>query len=180
MIRLDVLDGGHRRSIVVDADVARIGRDPSCDVVLPGDGTVSRVHAVVSSSGADLSVEDAGSRTGTMVNGRPLTGPQPLRAGDRIMVGTFVVVVPGEQDETVETLAADPKAATRVRLETGLSTREIEVLRLVCSGLGDQQIADALMVSVKTVHSHLDRIRTKTGCRRRPELIRFALDHGLA
>lgn len=180
MIRLDVLDGAHRRSVVVDGACARIGRDPVCEVTLPGDPTVSRVHAVISLVGAQLRLADAGSRNGTMLNGRPAVGDLEVRAGDRIMVGTFVVVVPAEQDVAVETEAADPTTLTRARLETGLSVREVEVLRLVCAGLSDQQIADDLVVSVKTVHSHLDRIRTKTGCRRRPELIRFALDHGLA
>jgi DNA-binding CsgD family transcriptional regulator len=180
MIRLDVLDGGHRRTVAIDANAARIGRDLTCDIVLPGDGTVSRIHAIVSAADGQLSLADAGSRNGTMLNGRPLTGVEPLHAGDRIMLGSFVVVVPADLDEVVETLAADPKTATRLRVETGLSTREIEVLRLVGFGLSDQQIADTLVISLKTVHSHLDRIRTKTDCRRRPELIRFALDHGVA
>jgi DNA-binding CsgD family transcriptional regulator len=61
-----------------------------------------------------------------------------------------------------------------------LSAREIEVLRLLCAGDSDQQIAEALFISVKTVHSHLDRIRTKTGARRRAEMLRFAMDHGIA
>jgi DNA-binding CsgD family transcriptional regulator len=61
-----------------------------------------------------------------------------------------------------------------------LSAREVEVLRLVCAGERDQQIAEALFISVKTVHSHLDRVRDKTGCRRRAELIRYAMDHGVA
>jgi predicted ATPase/class 3 adenylate cyclase/DNA-binding CsgD family transcriptional regulator len=56
-----------------------------------------------------------------------------------------------------------------------LSRREQELLGLVADGLTDAQIAERLVISVKTVHSHLDRIRDKTGARRRPELIQFAL-----
>lgn len=180
MIRLDVLDGGQRRTVSVDADEARVGRDLSCEVALPGDPTVSRVHAVITVTGADWWIADAGSRNGTTVNGRPVLGTQQLSAGDRLGIGSFVLVVPSEQDPTVETVGADEAVATRARLETGLSAREVEVLRLVCAGHSDQQIADQLVVSVKTVHSHLDRIRDKIGCRRRPEMIRYALDHGIA
>jgi DNA-binding CsgD family transcriptional regulator len=45
----------------------------------------------------------------------------------------------------------------------------------VADGLTDAQIAERLFISVKTVHSHLDRIRDKTGARRRPEPIQFAM-----
>ncbi len=57
-----------------------------------------------------------------------------------------------------------------------LSAREREVVSLVAAGLTDQAIADTLFISIRTVRSHLDRIRDKTGCRRRSELTRLALD----
>ncbi len=60
-----------------------------------------------------------------------------------------------------------------------LSPREQEVLLLVAQGERDQDIAEALFISVGTVRSHLDHIRTKTGERRRPGLTRFAVDQGL-
>jgi DNA-binding CsgD family transcriptional regulator len=43
----------------------------------------------------------------------------------------------------------------------------------------DAQIAERLFISIRTVRSHLDRIRDKTGCRRRAELTRLAVQHGL-
>ena len=60
-----------------------------------------------------------------------------------------------------------------------LSDRERQVLALVAAGERDQDIADALVISVRTVRSHLDRIRDKTGRRRRPELTRLAIEEGL-
>ena len=42
-------------------------------------------------------------------------------------------------------------------------------------GASDAQIAQQLFLSVNTVRSHLDRIRDKTGARRRAELIRYAI-----
>jgi DNA-binding CsgD family transcriptional regulator len=50
---------------------------------------------------------------------------------------------------------------------------------LVAQGLTDARIAAQLCISVRTVRSHLDRIRDKTGCRRRTDLTRLALTAGL-
>ena len=47
-----------------------------------------------------------------------------------------------------------------------LSARERELVTLVAQGATDAQIAAGLYISVRTVRSHLDRIRDKTGCRR--------------
>jgi len=56
-----------------------------------------------------------------------------------------------------------------------LSARERELVRLVAQGRTDAQIAAELYISVRTVRSHLDRIRDKTGARRRADLTRLAL-----
>ena len=60
-----------------------------------------------------------------------------------------------------------------------LSTRERELITLVAQGRTNAQIAAQLYISVRTVTSHLDRIRDKTGCRRRADLTRLALSEGL-
>jgi len=60
-----------------------------------------------------------------------------------------------------------------------LTEREREILRLLASGETDQDIADQLYISVRTVRSHLERIRDKTGRRRRPDLTRLAIEQGL-
>ena len=60
-----------------------------------------------------------------------------------------------------------------------LSAREQELVALVAQGHTDAQIAAQLYISVRTVSSHLDRIRDKTGCRRRADLTRLALTAGL-
>jgi len=61
----------------------------------------------------------------------------------------------------------------------GLSTRERELVVLVAQGRTDAQIAAQLFISPRTMHSHLDRIRDKTGARRRADLTRLALSAGL-
>jgi DNA-binding NarL/FixJ family response regulator len=60
-----------------------------------------------------------------------------------------------------------------------LTAREREVLRLVACGETDQDIAKELTISVRTVRSHLDRIRDKTGRRRRPDMTLLAVAEGL-
>ena len=60
-----------------------------------------------------------------------------------------------------------------------LSAREQELVILVAQGCTNAQIADQLYISIRTVGSHLDRIRDKTGCRRRADLTRLALTMGL-
>ena len=70
--------------------------------------------------------------------------------------------------------AAPPAAATGTGLGR-LSARERELVTLVAQGRTNAQIAAQLYISVRTVGSHLDRIRDKTGCRRRADLTRLAL-----
>jgi predicted ATPase/DNA-binding CsgD family transcriptional regulator len=60
-----------------------------------------------------------------------------------------------------------------------LSARERELVTLVAQGRTDAQIAAQMYISIRTVRSHLDRIRDKTGCRRRADLTRLALSEGL-
>ena len=60
-----------------------------------------------------------------------------------------------------------------------LSARERELVTLVAQGRTNAEIAGQLYISVRTVGSHLDRIRDKTGCRRRADLTRLALSVGL-
>jgi DNA-binding NarL/FixJ family response regulator len=67
-----------------------------------------------------------------------------------------------------------PKAAP-----WSLTEREREILRLLASGETDQDIAAQLYISIRTVRSHLERIRDKTGRRRRPDLTRLAIEQGL-
>jgi DNA-binding CsgD family transcriptional regulator len=60
-----------------------------------------------------------------------------------------------------------------------LSARERELVTLVAQGRTNAQIAAQLDISVRTVRSHLDRIRDKTDCRRRADLTPLALSAGL-
>jgi DNA-binding CsgD family transcriptional regulator len=76
-------------------------------------------------------------------------------------------------------LTAAPSAQQAPPGPAKLSSRERELVTLVARGRTNAQIAAELFISVRTVGSHLDRIRDKTGCRRRVDLTRLALGTGL-
>jgi DNA-binding NarL/FixJ family response regulator len=61
----------------------------------------------------------------------------------------------------------------------GLTDREMEVVRLVCEGLGNKEIADRLKIAGETVKRHMTNIFNKVGMSSRLELALFAIDHQL-
>ncbi len=60
-----------------------------------------------------------------------------------------------------------------------LSSRETEILIEVCRGLSNQEIADRLFISKRTVDKHRANILEKTGCRNTASLVVYAIRHGL-
>jgi DNA-binding NarL/FixJ family response regulator len=60
-----------------------------------------------------------------------------------------------------------------------LTAREVEVLTLVAEGLTNQEIADRLILSIKTVQAHRANIMEKLGIRDVAHLVRFAIRHRL-
>ena len=75
--------------------------------------------------------------------------------------------------------APGPAPSAGEAMPGNLSARERELVTLVAQGRTDAEIAAQLYISIRTVRSHLDRIRDKTGCRRRADLTRLALSTGL-
>jgi two-component system response regulator NreC len=77
-------------------------------------------------------------------------------------------------------LGHDPSTRGGARRdEPHLSEREVEVLRLVALGHTNQEIADSLYLSVKTVESYKGRLMEKLGLRGRAALVRYAVEAGL-
>ena len=71
------------------------------------------------------------------------------------------------------------RVGTRPHLPAGLSLREAEVLRLVAQGFSNREIAEALVISERTVANHLANIFNKTLVDNRAAATAFALRHGL-
>jgi DNA-binding CsgD family transcriptional regulator len=80
----------------------------------------------------------------------------------------------------LEAAETPPSSSSRLGAGAELSAREAEVVGLVARGLTDREIAAEMLISLATVRSHLERIRDKTGRRRRSELTRLAVELGLA
>lgn len=60
-----------------------------------------------------------------------------------------------------------------------LSEREREILVAVCRGLSNQEIADELFISKRTVDKHRANILEKTGCKNTASLVVYAIRHGI-
>ncbi|WP_433237025.1 response regulator [Streptosporangium sp. CA-135522] len=83
----------------------------------------------------------------------------------------------------------DPAAAARLasaladrpgaRLDTSLTAREIDVLRLIARGSTNREIAGHLYLSEGTVKNHISRILNRLGLRDRTQAAVYARDHGL-
>jgi predicted ATPase/class 3 adenylate cyclase/DNA-binding CsgD family transcriptional regulator len=100
-----------------------------------------------------------------------------LSQADAIALATRVAEPDPEAAPVIAVLTAGQAAPGR---SAGLlSAREREIVALLAAGATDAQIAERLSLSVNTVRSHLERIRDKTGARRRTDLVRYALHAGI-
>jgi predicted component of type VI protein secretion system len=82
-----VVDG---KRMVVGPAGATLGRSRQCDVVLD-DPNISRQHAEVRPRGGSWVLNDLGSTNGSTLNGHRLRGPEVLKPGDQIELGTSVI-----------------------------------------------------------------------------------------
>jgi DNA-binding CsgD family transcriptional regulator len=85
-----------------------------------------------------------------------------------------------EEQRVRERLRTLGRPTARPRLLAGLTDREAEVLRLVAAGRSNREIAEALVLSEKTVENHLTSIYGKIGADNRAAATAFAVRHGLA
>jgi HD-GYP domain-containing protein (c-di-GMP phosphodiesterase class II) len=75
--------------------------------------------------------------------------------------------------------AAGHRVAARREWPAGLTTREVEVLRLLARGLSCKQIAQHLVISPKTASNHIEHVYAKLGVTNRALASLFAAKHGL-
>jgi DNA-binding CsgD family transcriptional regulator len=114
---------------------------------------------------------------------RQLLGPAGTRAAEKR--GTAMSLAAAAEYALMLAAAQPPAGPSPQPLPPpapalpSLSPRERELITLVAQGRTDAQIAAQLYITVRTVSSHLDRVRDKTGCRRRADLTRLALTVGL-
>ena len=75
--------------------------------------------------------------------------------------------------------AAGHRPTRRPGRAAGLTSREVEVLRLLASGMSNKEIAEHLVISRKTASHHVEHIYAKTGTSNRALASLFAASHGL-
>ncbi|HTX63090.1 MAG TPA: response regulator transcription factor [Acidimicrobiales bacterium] len=86
-------------------------------------------------------------------------------------------------DRSVQSLLVDAargRTGSATPPETGLTERELEVLRLMAEGRSNAEIGALLYIGEATVKTHVNRIFAKTASRDRAQAVAFAHRHGLA
>ena len=157
---------GAQRIIRLRADVTAltIGRSEECDVALPWDALVSRVHAeLVHVGGVDWAISDGGlSRNGTFLNGERVGERRRLSDGDTIRFGSTPVLFRGPAR------SGGPAATVMAQegpVPTDLSAAQRAVLRALCRPFAagsawarpatNPEIATELHLSLEAVKGHL-------------------------
>lgn len=112
-----------------------------------------------------------------------LKGIEPAALVDavRIAAGGESLLDPSVTRRLIEAfiVAERSPSITQSRLPPGLTSREIDVLRLVAGGLSNHEISEQLFISPLTCKSHVSRILYKLGARDRTQLVMLAYESGL-
>jgi pSer/pThr/pTyr-binding forkhead associated (FHA) protein len=164
--------GGRRQRFELHAGATRftIGRRTSCDIALPWDAEVSRLHAQLVRLGADLIVQDDGlSHNGTFVNGERVRGRRRLQSGDLLTVGATTLAVGGpEANTSVHTHDANRPPSTLPAL-TPAQQRVLDALARPLHSdahalpASNRAIADELSLSIDTVKGTLSTLYERYG-----------------
>jgi pSer/pThr/pTyr-binding forkhead associated (FHA) protein len=183
-------DGG-QRILPLAGGRLTLGRDAGCDVALPDDEEVSRLHAELEQVGGHWVLADHGlSRNGTFLNGERLHGEKALHDGDSLRVGATVLEfrAPGEAP------AASTRPASRTPAAASLTPTQRAVLVALCRPFRDgspfavpasnQEIAGEVALSVPRVKAHLHDLFERLGVddlphnAKRAKLVEVALSTG--
>jgi two-component system response regulator NreC len=106
--------------------------------------------------------------------------PNDLIAAIRAVTGGGVYLFPSVARALVDDYLDRPgRSGGTGRAFDILTEREREVLTLIAQGLSNQEIAEKLVISVKTVNRHRENIMTKLDLHNRVELVRYAIEKGL-
>ena len=119
--------------------------------------------------------------------------PTDLSMAIRAVANGGAFLYPGLAKALIHTYVASPTSATLASLlqqqvSKGsslsqelhvLTPREMEVLTLVAEGRTNQEIADQMVLSIKTVQAHRANVMEKLGLSDITHLVRFAVRHGL-
>jgi DNA-binding NarL/FixJ family response regulator len=134
---------------------------------------------VLSASGERQDVLDAltAGAAGYLVksasSGELIDAVRRIAAGDAVFTPGLAGLVLGEYRRLASTPSAEPATPK-------LTDRETEILRLVAKGLTYPQIAERLVLSVRTVQNHVQNTLTKLQLHNKAQLVRYAMEQGLS
>jgi DNA-binding CsgD family transcriptional regulator len=120
---------------------------------------------------------DAATFEAAWAEGQAFTLEQAIAAAEQVNVREQIP--PTSQSSTSVAPPTFPQAPASRGNPSGLTAREIEVLRLVTLGLTSTQIAEQLMISPRTADAHLRSIYSKLGVTSRSAATRSAIEHKL-
>jgi DNA-binding CsgD family transcriptional regulator len=154
------------------APTRTVGRATECDIALPWDAQVSRVHAELVCVGRDWAIDDGGlSRNGTYVNGQRIAERRRLSDGDTLRFGATAMVF----RRPIDAVSAGSPTVSAAELPgpTSLSDAQRAVLRELCRPLAarsglvrpatNPEIAAALFLSLDAIKGHLRVLFAKFG-----------------
>jgi sigma-B regulation protein RsbU (phosphoserine phosphatase) len=126
---------GQIKTVPLQGDRLTVGRSSTAELCFPDDAGLSRQHVALERDGDDWTVQDLGSKNGTLVNNIPLRAKLRLKPGDRITAGHLAIVFddkstgarPAEGVVVFETGEADPPSTSTIftSLEGALSSQTI-------------------------------------------------------
>lgn len=139
-----------------------IGRGSGCDLRLPWDDRVSRLHAQLDRVGTDWTVVDDGlSRNGTFLNGERVTGRRRLHDGDTLLLGQTSFSFREVRGKTSQLTMVQAEVLT----VSSLSATQRQILTALCrpykqdtpyaTPASNLQIAAEVFLSVDAVKTHL-------------------------
>ncbi len=162
---------GRQRIVELPHAVASvtIGRRPTCDVPLPWDDNVSRLHAQLIRLGADWVLCDEGlSHNGTYVNGEHVRGRRRLVAGDVLTVGNTPIALCAPDGPSTAKPTRPPHREAVAELTPAQQRVLVALSRPLLAAphgalASNRAIAEELVLSVDTVKNTLSALFVRFG-----------------
>ena len=105
--------------------------------------------------------------------------PEDLVQAVRVVAAGEALLAPSITRRVIEDYTRRPARRSDDADLANLTEREVEVLRLLATGLSNAELAARLYVSEGTIKTHLSHVLTKLGLRDRVQAVVFAYEHGL-
>lgn len=102
---------------------------------------------------------------------------------DTIVDAIYIIMKKGYYytEDVIAAIAkgTEKKQKPRATFNAPLSSRELEVIKLICKQCSVKEIAEEMCLSSRTVDTYIERIYEKTGAKRREGIVFYALEHNL-